>query len=261
MFRALKTAASGMDAQQKQIDIIANNLANVNTVGFKKSRGEFQDLFYQQLRSAAAPDVSQTTSPIGLEIGQGVRMMSSQKMFTTGDMLPTGNSLDLAIEGEGFFRAQMPDGSFNYTRAGNFKLDARRQVVTGDGYVIDPGIDIPDDAVEINISREGMVSVRQDTSEDMAEVGQITLVAFQNPAGLKSLGRGLYGAMLVSGEMTEAQPGTDGLGFTVQGQLESSNVQVVEEMIDLISAQRAYEVNSKVIQAADQMLRDASNLR
>ena len=261
MFRALKTAASGMDAQQKQIDIIANNLANVNTVGFKKARGEFQDLFYQQLRSAAAPDASQTTSPIGLEIGQGVRMMSSQKMFTTGDMLPTGNSLDLAIEGEGFFRAQMPDGSFSYTRAGNLKLDARRQMVTSDGYVIEPGIEIPDDAVEITISREGVVSVRQNTNEDIVEVGQLTLVAFQNPAGLNSKGRGLYEATPASGEITEAQPGADGLGFTVQGQLESSNVQVVEEMIDLISAQRAYEVNSKVIQAADQMLRDATNLR
>ena len=261
MFRALKTAASGMDAQQKQIDIIANNLANVNTVGFKKARGEFQDLFYQQLRAATGPQNNQTTNPVGLEIGQGVRMMAAQKMFTTGDMLQTGNPLDLAIEGDGFFRVQLPDGTNSYTRAGNFKLDAQRQLVTSDGYLVDPGLEIPSDASEITVSREGVVSVRQNEEADYAEVGQINLVAFQNPAGLKSLGRGLYEATPASGEIVDSEPGSDGLGYTVQGQLESSNVQVVEEMIDLISAQRAYEVNSKVIQASDQMLREATNIR
>jgi flagellar basal-body rod protein FlgG len=261
MIRALKTAASGMEAQQLQIDIIANNMANVNTVGFKKARGEFQDLYYQQLRSASGPTVGQTASPIGLEIGQGVRMMSSQKMFSTGEMMQTGNPLDLAIEGRGFFKIQKPDGGFAYTRAGNFKLNADRQIVTADGYQVDPGIEVPEDAVEVSINREGLVTALRQGAKDVTRVGQITLVTFQNPAGLQSMGRSLYEATPASGEVTEAEPGTDGLGTLVQRQLESSNVKVVEEMIDLISAQRAYEINSKVVQATDQMLREATNLR
>ena len=261
MLRALHTSATGMDAQQTQIDIIANNLANVNTTGFKKSRGEFQDLYYQQLRSASAADRGQSAAPIGLEVGQGVRVMSSQKLFTSGDMQQTGNPFDLAIEGNGFFKVTQADGTPAYTRAGNFRVNGEGRVVTSDGNLVDPGIEIPADATEVVISREGLVTAKRPGETDAAQIGEIQLATFQNPAGLKSLGRGLYEPTGASGEVVEGPPGKDGIGAVVQGQLESSNVKVVEEMIDLISAQRAYEINSKVVQATDQMLRDATTLR
>ena len=261
MVRALNTAATGMNAQQVQIDVIANNLANVNTPGFKKARAEFQDLYYQQLRAPTQAADGGTSRPIGLEIGQGVRIMASQKIFTDGDMMQTSGNLDLAIEGRGFFRVASPDGQFAYTRAGQFRVNEHGQIVNVDGYLLDPPISIPTDATAVEISREGEVMVKQGDSEDFSSAGEIQLAAFQNPAGLQSLGRGLFRANQASGQPLLGTPGRDGIGGLAQGQLESSNVKVVEEMIDLISAQRAYEINSKVVQATDQMLRDASNLR
>jgi flagellar basal-body rod protein FlgG len=261
MFRALYLFVIGMEAQQTQIDIIANNLANVNTMGFKKSRGEFQDLYYQQLRTGSVDQTTGTTDPMGLEVGTGVRVMASQKMFTSGDMIQTGNAFDMAIEGEGFFRVIMPDGSYSYTRSGNFKLNDRGQLVTLNGYMVDPGIEVSTDAAEITISREGAVNVVTAGSSTPTQIAELRLYNFQNPGGLQSQGRGLYSETAASGQFYEATPGSDGMGAVVQGQLESSNVKVVEEMIDLISAQRAYEVNSKVVQATDQMLREATNMR
>ena len=260
MVRALNTAATGMAAQQTQIDVIANNLANVNTPGFKKARAEFQDLYYQQLRNATPADGG-TAAPIGLEVGQGVRVMASQKIFTPGEMMQTGGKLDVAIEGRGFFRLLNPDGTFAYTRAGQFRVNEQGQMVNVDGYPLDPGLLIPPDATDVEISREGVVRVKQPGSEDLNEIGRVQVTVFQNPAGLMSLGRGLYGVTMASGQPTEFQPSTNGAGAIAHGQLESSNVKVVEEMIDLIAAQRAYEINSKVVQATDQMLREASQMR
>jgi flagellar basal-body rod protein FlgG len=261
MVRALNTAATGMNAQQVQIDVIANNLANVNTPGFKKARAEFQDLYYQQLRAPVEATDRATARPIGLEVGQGVRIMSTQKLFTDGDMMQTSGQLDLAIEGRGFFQVATPDGEMAYTRAGQFRVNELGSIVNVDGYTLDPGITLPADATGIEITREGQVKVKQAGAEDYTDVGEIHLTAFQNPAGLESLGRGLFRATAGSGDPLQGTPGRDGLGGLAQGQLESSNVKVVEEMIDLISAQRAYEINSKVVKATDEMLRDASNLR
>ena len=260
MVRALNTAASGMSAQQVQIDVIANNLANVNTPGFKKSRAEFQDLYYQQLRAATRAEAGGTANPIGLEVGQGVRVMASQKIFTSGELLQTGGKLDMAIEGRGFFQVVTPDGNLAFTRAGQFRVNEQGQLVNVDGYMLDPQITLPLDSNEVQISREGLVQIKQAGDNDFTTAGEVRLAVFQNPAGLKSEGRGLYTATMASGQPLLSQTGRDGVGALVQGQLESSNVQVVEEMIDLIAAQRAYEINSKVVQATDEMLRNASNL-
>lgn len=259
MIRALNTAATGMEAQQAQIDIIANNLANANTVGFKKARGEFQDLYYQQLRTANEGD-ERTSNPVGLEVGQGVRMVAAQKMFATGDMMQTGNHWDVAIEGNGFFEVRLPDGNPAYTRAGSFKI-RDGQIVTSNGYPLDPPLEVPDGYTEVQITREGVVEVKGPDDTDLVRVGQIQLASVQNPAGMSSLGRGLFAPTGASGNVVKGIPGSEGLGALEHGFLESSNVKVVEEMIDMISAQRAYEMNSKVVQAADQMLREASQLR
>jgi len=261
MYRALKTASTGMQAQQTQIDIIANNMANVNTVGFKRARGEFQDLYYQQLRAGSEAVDQGTAEPVGLEIGQGVRVMASQKMFGTGDMMQTSNPYDLAIEGNGFFKVNLPDGSSAYTRAGQFRVNGLGQLVNPAGYTLDGGIEIPSDATEVIISREGIVQAKRPDEVEYRQLGEIRVSTVQNPAGMQSMGRGLFRATQASGQVIDGIPGSDGLGEVVQGQLESSNVKVVEEMIDLISAQRAYEMNSKVVQSTDQMLRDAANMR
>jgi flagellar basal-body rod protein FlgG len=260
MVRALNTAATGMDAQQTLIDIIANNLANVNTAGFKRGRGEFQDLYYQQIRAATEAGVG-TASPIGLEVGQGVRVMASQKIFTPGEMQETGGMLDVAIEGRGFLKVTTPDGQGVYSRAGQLRVNEQGQMVNMDGYLLDPPTSIPTDATEINISREGLVQYKRAGEEAFSPAGQLNLTTFPNPAGLKSLGRGLFGATVASGSAFEGTPGQNGVGAIQQGSLESSNVKVVEEMIGLISAQRAYEINSKVVQATDQMLKEASSIR
>ncbi len=261
MIRSLHTAASGMEAQQHRIDVIANNLANTNTVGFKKARAEFADLFYQQVRAASASATTGAGRPAPLEVGQGVRILDTQKIFQTGDMLQTGNPLDLAIEGDGFFTVLMPDGTTAYTRAGNFRTNEDGTVVNAEGLPLDPPLSLPPGAQDVTVEADGRVLARVPGDEQAHEIGRIELATFVNPAGLRSLGRGLFVQTDASGEPTLARPGEDGAGRIAQGMLEGSNVKVVEEMIDLISAQRAYEINSRVVKAADEMLREANNVR
>ena len=262
MIRSLNTAASGMNAQQLNIDVIANNLANVNTPGFKKSRAEFQDLFYQQLRPTTETDEQAGQgSPAPLEVGQGVRAIATQKMFGQGTLVQTNNELDIAVEGDGFFQVQMPDGNLAYTRNGTFKLDATGQLVTSEGQILDPPVLIPEDARGIVVAPDGTVSVIPGNSEEQVEVGQIELTRFINPAGLQSIGHNLFAWTEGAGDPIPGQPGSDGFGQLGQGMLEGSNVMVVEEMIELIASQRAYEINSRVIQAADQMLRETTSMR
>jgi len=260
MIRAMSTAATGMDAQQQRIDVTANNLSNVNTAGFKKSRAEFQDLLYQSVRAPGTSSVQGVRVPTGLQVGQGVRTVATQKMFTQGDMAQTGNQLDIAVEGGGFFQVTMPDGTQSYTRAGNWTLDDTGRVVTSDGFAMEPAITVPPDAVNVTVGADGTVSVQQAGQEDSSEIGQIQLASFINPAGLESIGRNFYRRTSASGNPQVGQPGLEGRGTLTQGFLEMSNVKVVEEMINLISTQRAYEVNSKVIQAADEMMRNTSQL-
>lgn len=262
MIRSLHTASTGMEAQQLELDVIANNLANVNTTGFKRSRAEFQDLFYQEIRAARrGDDASQQGSPSPLEVGQGTRPIATQKMFAPGNLVQTQNQLDLAIEGQGFFRIAMPDGEVAYTRSGMFQLDADGQLITSEGRPLDPPIDIPPDSLSVTIEPDGTVKVTQPGDAGTIEAGRIELAMFVNPGGLKSMGHNLYMETEGSGEPIDGVPGSDGFGQLAQGSLESSNVQVVEEMIGLIAAQRAYEINSKVIRASDEMLRETASLR
>ena len=261
MLGALSTAATGMEAQQLMIDIIANNLANVNTTGFKKSRGNFQDLMYRTVQAPGTSVASGFENPTGLQIGQGTRTVSTQRMFSQGQYKNTQNPLDIAIEGRGFFQIQTPQGESVFSRSGAFKTDSQGQLVTSDGYLLDPPITIPQDAVSISIGEDGTVSVQQAGQTEATEVGTIQITSFINPAGLEAIGRGYYRQSNASGQPIQGQPGTEGMGTLAQGFLETSNVKVVEEMIDMITGQRAYEINSKVIQTADQMLRSISQLR
>ncbi|HHV55617.1 MAG TPA: flagellar basal-body rod protein FlgG [Firmicutes bacterium] len=261
MMRSLWTAASGMIAQQFNIDSIANNLANVNTVGFKRSRVDFQDLLYQTVRYAGSPVSAGAQLPTGIQVGHGVRPVSTERIFTTGTFKQTDNPLDLLIEGDGFFQVLLPDGTTAYTRDGAFKIDGQGRLVTSDGFTLQPEITIPADAVSINVGTDGTVTVLVSGSNQPQNLGQIRLARFINPAGLRSLGRNLFAATAASGAPQEGTPGLDGLGNIAQGYLEMSNVQVVEEMVNMILAQRAYEVNSRAIQASDEMLQTANNLR
>lgn len=262
MIRALYTAATGMSAQQLNIDVISNNLANVNTAGFKKSRADFQDLLYQTLRAAGTSEAQGAQIPTGIQVGLGTRTAAVTKLYTPGDIRSSENPLDLAIEGDGFFQITMPNGTTAYTRDGSFKLDAQGRMVTSDGYPLTPEIVIPAEATGISIGSDGTVSVTMAGQTAAQEVGQIQTVKFLNPAGLSSIGRNLSiqsgGA---SGEPVVDSPGNNGLGTIAQRSLEMSNVQVVEEMVNMITAQRAYEINSKAIQTADDMLSIANNLR
>lgn len=262
MSRSLKTAASGMEAQQLNIDVIANNISNVNTVGFKKGRAEFQDLFYQEIRAARRSEVAADQgAPAPLEVGQGTRPIATTKTFSTGAFIQTGNELDVAVEGQGFLRLRMPDGTYAYSRAGQLKVDADGQLVNAEGRPLDPPVVVPPDTTRLIIERDGTVKAMQPGDTVPIEVGLIELTRFVNPAGLKSLGHNLYQETEATGLPFDGVPGEEGLGTITQGALESSNVEVVEEMISLISAQRAYEINSRVIQAADQMLQQTANLR
>lgn len=254
MIRALHTAATGMDAQQQRIDVIANNLANVNTTGFKKSRADFQDLLYQNTKVPGTSASQGVAAPIGMQVGTGVRTASTHRSFSTGDLAQTGNQFDVAIEGRGFFQISMPDGQQAYTRSGNFEIDQQGQLVTPDGYLLEPSIAIPPGATAVTIAADGTVSATIAGETAATEVGQLQLVDFVNPGGLESIGRNFYKATTASGDPQINPPGLQGLGTTAQGFLEMSNVKVVEEMINLISSQRAYEINSKVIQASDEML-------
>ncbi|MBE3599444.1 MAG: flagellar basal-body rod protein FlgG [Limnochordaceae bacterium] len=261
MMRSLWTAASGMVGQQFTIDTIANNLANVNTGGFKKSRVDFQDLLYQTLRFAGTPVTAGAEIPTGLQVGHGVRPVATVKIFTQGTFRETDNPLDLVIEGDGFFQILMPDGTVAYTRDGAFKKDSEGRLVTSDGFALEPEIVIPPEAMEVSVASDGTVSVINPGSNEPQTVGQLELARFVNPAGLRNYGRNLFLATAASGQPIVGQPGLDGFGSLAQGFLEISNVQVVEEMVNLILAQRAYDANSKAIQASDDMLNTANNLR
>lgn len=261
MIRALWTAGTGMMSQQLNIDTISNNLANVNTNGFKKTRVDFEDLLYQTVRTAGSASTQGTQLPTGLQVGLGCRPAGTTKIYTQGDIIQSDNPLDILIEGDGFFQVQLPDGVSAYSRSGNLKVDSNGRLVTAEGYYLQPEITIPSQAKTINIGSDGTVTVQLAGESDTQQVGQVQLAKFINPAGLSSIGKGLYQQTAASGEPVVATPGTEGVGAITQGALEMSNVKVVEEMINMIVAQRAYEINSKAIQAADEMLQTANNLR
>ncbi|HHI02411.1 MAG TPA: flagellar basal-body rod protein FlgG, partial [candidate division Zixibacteria bacterium] len=258
---ALFSAASGMYAQQLGVDTIANNLANVNTTGYKKSRVEFQDLIYQTLRSAGASSAEGILVPTELQIGHGVRPVAVQKNFSQGAPTATENPLDVAIMGDGFFQITLADGAIAYSRDGSFKINNEGTLVTSDGFILEPEISLPTDTTAVNISQDGIVSVMVVGSTEGQEVGQVELAKFINPAGLKNIGQNLYMPTEASGEPLLGAPGTEGFGQLNQGYLEASNVKVVEEMVNMIVAQRAYEINSKVIQTSDDMSQIANNLK
>ena len=261
MQRSLFIAATGMEAQRLSIDVISNNLANVNTTGFKKSRADFQELIYQGIREAGASTAEGVELPTGIQVGLGVQPAAVQKMFQQGDFVSTGNNLDVVIEGQGFFQIVKPDGEIAYTRSGALKLNSEGNIVNSDGYALEPAITIPPNALQITIAPDGNVSVMQAGSSAPTQVGQIELAQFINPGGLNALGKNLFSPTASSGEATTGNPGADGLGNINQGFLELSNVNVVEEMVNMIVSQRAYELNSKVVQTSDEMLATANNLR
>lgn len=261
MIRALRTAASGMIAQQLNVDVIANNLANVNTTGFKRSKLEFQDVLYQNLRPAGVSAGGTALRPVALEIGHGTRATSTERLFTQGNITPTGNPLDIVIEGSGFFQVLQSDGSMAYTRDGALKIDGEGTLVTSDGFIVQPEISFPTGTSSISISVEGVVTVQVAGSDDPQDIGQIELVRFANPGGLAAMGRNLYRYTAASGEPQIGNPGQDGLGHLNQGYLELSNVEVVEEMVKMIVAQRAFEISSKAVQTSDQMAEMANNLK
>ena len=251
MLKAMLTAATGMSAQELCVDVVANNLANVNTTGFKKSRVSFEDLFYQHYGQGGEEG---ERGPFLIQVGNGTRVSATTRDFSQGKIVQTGNPLDLMIEGRGFFQVLMPDGSLAYTRDGSFKLDGEGRIVTSDGYLLYPELTIPPEAAGISISPDGKVSVTLVGESEPEELGQITLAKFINPGGLQSIGRNLYLPTVASGEAFLEEPTQEGMGQLSQGQLEASNVDIVDEMVAMIMAQRAYEINSKVIQASDTML-------
>ncbi|KAA8891761.1 flagellar basal-body rod protein FlgG [Helicobacter pylori] len=261
MLRSLYSATSGMLAQQTHIDTTSNNIANVNTTGFKKSRADFNDLFYQAMQYAGTNTSNTTLSPDGMEVGLGVRPSAITKMFSQGSPKETENNLDIAITGKGFFQVQLPDGTTAYTRSGNFKLDKQGNLVTSEGYLLIPQITLPEDTTQVNIGVDGTVSVTQGLQTTSNVIGQITLANFVNPAGLHSMGDNLFSITNASGDAIVGNPDSQGLGKLRQGFLELSNVRLVEEMTDLITAQRAYEANSKSIQTADAMLQTVNSLK
>ncbi len=254
MMRSLAIAKTGLEAQQTQLDAITHNLANVGTNGYKKSRAVFEDLMYQNIRQAGGPTTQETALPVGLQLGSGVRAVATSRNFTQGSLTQTGNQMDLAINGQGFFQVQMPDGSTAYTRDGAFQVDAQGQLVTSAGFQVSPGIMIPANAQGITIGRDGVVSATVPGQAAPQQVGQLQLASFMNPAGLDPRGGNLFTETAASGPAQAGNPGTDGLGFLNQGMVEGSNVNVVEELVAMIQTQRAYEINSKAIQTSDQML-------
>lgn len=261
MMRSLYTATTGMLAQQLQIDVTSNNISNVNTIGYKKQRAEFADLFHQVMEYAGSSTSETTLSPTGIEVGLGVRPTAITKIFSQGHPKETGNNLDIAITGNGFFQIQLPDGNIAYSRNGAFKLDDEGNVVNAEGYRLIPELTIPEDATQINIGTDGTVSVLQGNQTQMNTIGQITTATFINPSGLHALGDNLYINTNASGEPIVDTPGLNGFGQLRQGFVEMSNVQLVEEMTDLITGQRAYEANSKSIQTSDSMLQIVNQLK
>jgi flagellar basal-body rod protein FlgG len=250
-----------MAGQQLNVDNIANNLANVNTTGFKKAKIEFQDVMYQSMRRSGVTSAAGSTVPTSLDIGYGSKPIASTRQFSVGEMQQTDNPLDLAIDGDGFFQVTMPDGTVAYTRDGSFKLTGEGRIATSDGFYLQPEVSIPEDAVAISIGFDGRLSVIQAGSNDPVELGQIELARFVNPAGLRAIGHNLFQETPASGEALTAVPSESGLGSLQQGYLEMSNVDVVNEMVNMIVAQRAYEINSKVVQTADDMSSLVNNLK
>ncbi len=260
MMRSLWIAKTGLDAQQTQLDVVSNNLANVSTNGFKRSRAVFEDLLYQTLRPAGAQSSQQTQVPEGLQVGTGVRMVATARLHTQGNLQQTANQFDLAISGAGFMQIQLPDGTTAYTRDGSLHMDAQGQLVTSNGYPLSPAITIPANTQSVTVAPDGTVSATLQGAAAPTQVGSIQLANFMNPAGLQALGNNHYAETAASGTATTGTPGTNGLGTINQGFVETSNVNVVEEMVSMIQTQRAYEINSKAIQASDQMLQKLSQL-
>ncbi|MBT0726630.1 flagellar basal-body rod protein FlgG [Rosenbergiella australiborealis] len=260
MIRALWIAKTGLDAQQTNMDVISHNLANVSTNGFKRSRAVFEDLLYQTLRQPGTQSSEQNTLPSGLQIGTGVRPVTTERLHSQGNLSKTDNAKDVAINGQGYFQVLLPDGSAAYTRDGSFQVDQNGQLVNNAGYPVQPGITIPADALGITISKDGIVSVTQAGQTQPAQVGQLTLSTFINDAGLESKGENLYQETQASGAATESTPGQNGAGSLYQGYVETSNVNVAEELVTMIQTQRAYEINSKAISTSDQMLQRLTQL-
>ena len=259
MTQALWVAKTGLDAQQTRMSIIAHNLANVNTTGFKRGRGVFADLLYQNVRQPGAQTSQDSQLPTGLMLGTGVRVAASEKIFAQGNIFQTENPLDMAITGHGFFQILRPDGLIAYTRDGNFMVDSSGLIVNADGLQLMPGLTVPDDTQSVSIGSDGTVSVIQSGNPSPVQLGTIQLSTFINPAGLQPVGNNLFLETAASGTPQTAQPGQNGLGLLVQGSVESSNVNVVEELVNMIETQRAYEMNSKAISTTDQMLRFVTN--
>ena len=263
MIRSLWTAASGMIGQQFHIDTVSHNLSNVNTTGYKKERADFEDLLYQNLKISGTPATNASVVPTGIEVGHGVKVAATQKMYAQGSLKQTDNPFDMAIEGEGFFRVKMHDGSISYTRDGSFKIDGKGQFVNSNGYLLDPPITLPKQFIResLKMTEEGLVSVKVPGNNNQINVGQISLSRFVNPAGLKSIGGNLMRETVASGQAIDGVPAYDGMGKIQQKFLETSNVNVVNAMVDMIVAQRAYEFNSKAVQTSDTMLGIAANLK
>lgn len=262
MMRALWTAGTGMRAQQDNMDVISNNLANVNTTGFKRQRAEFEDLVYQTIRQPGMTSSGNNTMlPTGVQMGHGVRLVATQRNFTQGNFQSTGNAMDMVIEGDGFFQITMPDGSLAYTRNGAFKVDGNGNVVTSEGYLLEPAIQIPEGSTNFGVSQAGIVTVTPAGQSTPEEIGQITIARFINNSGLNSVGHNLYTETVASGAPVVTNPGDNSAGTIVTGFVEMSNVQVVDEMVNMIIAQRAYEVNSKAVTTSDEMLGIANGLK
>lgn len=254
MMRSLWIAKTGLDAQQVQLDVVSNNLANVATTGFKRSRAVFEDLLYQKVRQSGGQTSDQTRLPSGLQLGTGVRIVATERVHSQGNPTKTENPKDLSINGSGFFHVLMPDGTSAYTRDGSFQSDASGQLVTASGYPLQPPITLPPNTTSMTVGRDGTVSVTQNGSTNTVQVGQIQIATFLNPTGLQSNGENLYVETDSSGQASQTAPGLNGAGVLSQGYVESSNVNVVEELVNMIQTQRAYEINSKVVQTSDQML-------
>jgi flagellar basal-body rod protein FlgG len=260
MMRSLWIAKTGMEAQQTQLDNISNNLANVGTNGYKRSHAVFEDLIYQNMRQSGANSTEQTTLPTGLQVGLGVRPVATARIYTQGNLQQTSNNLDLAIKGDGFFQIQMPDGTTSYTRDGSFQLNANGQMVTSNGYTLLPGVTIPNNAQSLTIGNDGTVSVTLPGQAAPQTVGQLQLATFVNPAGLDPKGQNLFAETASSGTPNTGAPNNNGIGALQQGFVETSNVNVVEELVQMIQTQRAYELNSKAVQTSDQMLQKLAQI-
>ena len=260
MMRSLWISKTGLEAQQTNMDVISNNLANVSTNGFKRGRAVFEDLLYQTLRQPGAQSSQQTQLPTGLQLGTGVRPVATERIFTQGNLQLTSNPLDMAINGQGFFQVLLPDGTTAYTRDGQFHSDSQGALVTSGGYHVQPAITIPANSLSVTVARDGTVSVTRAGTTTPTTVGTIQLVNCVNPAGLQSMGENMYLETAASGTANTNTPGTNGLGLLQQGYVETSNVNVVEELVNMIQTQRAYEINSKSIQTADQMLQRLAQL-